>query len=101
MEAEKTRITTEEANEILFEHNKSELLQQGKTLKFMIDKVEKGKTDQYITICNIAYEIILYASAMSAFRDAKFMKEQSEKEESSIERQVREAKWLTRLITDY
>lgn len=91
METERTRLTTEEANEILFEQNKSKMIQQGRVLKFMIDQVEKGRSDQYITLCNTAYEVIRYASNMSAFRDAQFMREQSEKEESSIERQAREA----------
>lgn len=92
METERTRLTTEEANQLLFEQNKSELLRQGKRLKFMIDEVGKKSSDQFITICDIAYEIIRYASAMSAFRDAQFMKEQSEQEESSIERNSREAR---------
>ena len=68
------KITIEEANKSIFDQAKSDLLRQGKTLKFMIDQVEKGKTDQYGAISDIAYDIIRYSNTMCAFRDADFLK---------------------------
>jgi len=76
-EMEQEKKDTIQSNEILFEKAKKQLLEKAKLLKYWIDQVEKDKSDQYMAISDLAYEIMKNAITMCAFRDASFIKEHS------------------------